>query len=324
MAGLRGNIANLIAQKQTALGTAATWADASSVKNAFSGGSIGPVREVNQLSETDSSRDIGVSFASTTGVEGSPEVYVRDESISFWLWAALGASAVTGTTNYTHTVTPANALPYLTVWKSLGGTLFEQYQDCKVGSLSIKAEAGQPLTATIGINGRQSTRLTAAIDNATPKTIENSLVYNYNKAAVTLGGSATAMVRSFEINIENNLTRQQTDDFIALDVYEGTREVTVSFDLIFDSLPEYNKFHYGSPSGTTVSDQVFTTSLQLDFAGVGANNNINFSLPNIAYTEFPVEPQPGGDAVVSSVAATAQRGGSPVLTAVVKNQHPAW
>lgn len=324
MAGIRGNIADFMVQKQTALGTAATWAAASSSKVAFAGGSIGPVREVNQLSETDSSRDIGVSFASTTGVEGSPEVYVRDESLSFFLWAALGASAVTGTTNYVHTITPANNLPYFTAWKNIGNTLFEQYQDCKAGSLNIKAEAGQPLTATLGVNGRQSTRLTAAIDNATPKAIENSLVYNYNVATVTLGGSATALVRSFELNIENNLSRQQTDDFIALDVYEGTREVTLSFDLIFDSLAEYNKFHYGGAAGTTISSNIFTTSAVFDFAGSGADNNINFSLPSIAYTQFEPEPQPGGDAVVVPVAATAQRGASPVLTAIVKNQHQAW
>ena len=324
MAGIRGNVASFIAQKQTALGTAATYAGASAVKNAFAGGSIGPVREVNQLSETDSSRDIGVSFASTTGVEGSPEIYVRDESISFWLWAALGGSAVTGTTDYTHTITPANTLPYITAWKNLGDVLFEEYKDCKVGSLNIKAEAGQPLTATIGINGRQSTRLAAAIDNAVPKAIESSLVYNYNVATVTLGGSATALVRSFELNIENNLSRQQTDDFIALDVYEGTREVTLSFDLIFDSLTEYNKFHYGGAAGTTVSPNIFTTSAVFDFTGPAVANNINFSLPSIAYTQFDVEPQPGGDAVVVPVAATAQRGASPVVTAVVKNQHNAW
>lgn len=324
MAGLRGNIADIIAQKQTALGTPATWAAASSVKNAFAGGNIQPVREVNNLSETDASRDIGVSFASTTGVEGSPEIYVRDESISFWLWAALGSTAVTGSSNYVHTVTPGNTLPYLTIWKDLGATLYEQFQDCKVGSLNIKAEAGQPLTATIGVNGLQSTRLAAAVDNATPKAIEDSLVYNYNVATVTLGGSATALVRSFELNIENNLTRQQTDAFVGLDVYEGTREVTLSFDLIFDTLTEYNKFHYGGAAGTTVSSSVFTTSAVFDFAGTGVNNNINFSLPSIAYTQFDVEPQPGGDAVVVPVAATAQRNASPVLTAVVKNQHQAW
>jgi hypothetical protein len=52
----------------------------------------------------------------------------------------------------------------------------------------------------------------------------------------------------------------------------------------------------------------------------GVNNEISFNLPSIAFTEFPVEASPGGDPIVVSVAAAAQRSGSPVVTATVKNQ----
>ena len=135
---------------------------------------------------------------------------------------------------------------------------------------------------------------------------------------MTLGGSVTALVRSFELTIENNITSQQTDDVVPYDVVEMTREVTLSFDLIFDVLDEYNKFHYGGAAGTTISPNVFTTTALFSF-DLGANNSVAFNLPSIAYTEFPVEPSPGGDPVVASVAAAAQRGGSPVVTATVKN-----
>lgn len=319
MAGIRGNVAWLMAQKQTAKGTAATYATGSAYKVPFSGGNIAPSRNAENLTETDASRDRGVTYIASSGVEGSPEFYVRDASLGFWLWAALGADAVTGTTNFVHVLTPANLLPYITIWKDLGDTLYEQYRDCKVGSLTISAEAGGPVTCTAGIMGLQSTRLTAAPDTATPKAVEASTVYNFNNATVTLGGSITALVRSFEITIENNLTSQQTDDVIPYDIYEGTREVSCTFDLIFDDISEYNKFHYGGAAGTTISPAVFTTSLLVDYT-LGANNGISFNLPSIAYTEFPAEPSPGGDAVVSSVAAAAQRSGSPVVTATVKNQ----
>jgi hypothetical protein len=319
VAGLRGNVAWLMAQKQSAKGAAATYAAASAYKMAFSGGNVGVVREMDNLQETDSSRDRGVTYLQTTGVEGSPEFYARDASIGFWLWAALGADAVTGTTNYTHTITPANALPYITLWKDISDTLYEQYRDCKVSSLSISAEAGQPLTCTAGIQGLQASRLTAAPDNASPKAVESQYVYNYNNGTVTLGGSATALIRSFELSIENNVQRQQTDDFIPYDVYEGTREVSLSFEMIFETLDEYNKFHYGSNVGTALSSTVYTTSADFQFDN-GANNQIKFTLPNIAYTEFPVEPSAAGDPVTVSISAAAQRGGSPVVTAVVKNQ----
>src|SRR5689334_13745211 len=97
MAGLRGNQAWLMAAKQSAKGTAATPATATTYKNPFSGGNIGPVRETDNLAETDSNRDQGTSYVTTSGVEGTPEIYVRDASIGFWLFAALGADAPTGT-----------------------------------------------------------------------------------------------------------------------------------------------------------------------------------------------------------------------------------
>lgn len=323
MAGLRGNVAWLAAAKQTGKGAAATL-DVEAVKNAFSGGNIGPVRETDNLSETDASRDRGVTYITTSGVEGEPEVYVRDTSVAFWLHKALGTiSSTTVAPDYTHTITPGNVLPYVTVWRMIGDTLYEEYRDCKVGSISISAEAGQPLTASLGIQGLQSTRLTAAPDNAAPIAVENSAVYSFNEAAVTLGGGATALVRSFELGIDNNLTRQQTDDVVPYDVVEGVREVSLGFDLIFESLDEYNKFHYGGPAGTTIDSDVFTTSALFTFSK-GAANEISFNLPSIAYEEFPVEPDPGGDPITVSVRAVAQRGGSPVVTATVKNQRATY
>lgn len=319
MAGIRGNVAWTLAQKQVSKGTAATISATLAYKNPLSGGNIGPVRETDNLSETDASRDRGITYVSTSGVEGSPEFYVRDASAGFWLWAALGSDAASGTTNYTHVITPANNLPYITVWRNIGDTLWEEFRDCKVSTLTIGAEAGQPLTITAAVQGLQTTRLTATPDTATPITIESGPVYNFNDAAVTLAGGATALVRSFELTIENNVTRQQTDDVVPYDVYEGQREVSLSFDLIFETLAEYNKFHYGGAAGTTISPLVYTTAAVFTFTK-GANNEISFNLPSIAYTEFPVEPNPGGDAIIASVAAAAQRGGSPVVTATVKNQ----
>jgi hypothetical protein len=320
MAGLRGNVAWLMAQKQTAKGSLATVSATAAYKMPFTGGNIQPVRNTDQLSETDSSRDQGVTYLVSEGVEGSPEFYVRDASIGFWLWAVLGADAVTGTMpNFSHVLTPSNALPYISVWRNIGDVLWESYRDCKVSSLSISAEAGAPLTATATINGLQAARLTTDPSTAPAVAIQSGSVYNYNNATVTLGGSVTALVRSFELTIDNNVATQQTDDVVPYDVAEGLRTVTLSFDLVFEALDEYNKFHYGGVSGTTVGTSIFTTTALFNFS-LGANNSVSFNLPSIAYTEFPIEPNPGGDPIVASVSAAAQRGASPVVTATVANQ----
>lgn len=320
MAGLKGNIAWVLAQAQVSKGTLPTIATLKAYKMPLTGGNIGPTRTVDRLSETDSSRDAGVSYVQQTGVEGSPEFYARDASAGFWLWAGMGADAVTGTTNYVHVITPSNSIPYLGVWRNIGDLLWESFLDCKVGTLTISAEAGNPLTIAASIMGTQAARLTATPDTATPIAIQSGPVYNFNDATVTLGGGATALVSSFELTIENNLTVQQTDSSVPYDVVEGIREVSLSFDLIFETLAEYNKFHYGGAAGTAISPTIFNTSADFTFAGSSVNNSIGFALPSIAYEEFPVEPDAGGDPIVASVRAVGQRSGSPMVTATVKNQ----
>jgi hypothetical protein len=319
MAGLRGNEAWLMFAKQAAKGTAATVAAGTTHKVPFSGGNIAPARETDQLAETDAARDQGAPYTVSSGVEGSPECYVRDASIGALLLGVLGADSVSGTTDFTHVITPANTLPYFTFWRNLSSTLYEQYRDCQISSLTVSAEAGSPLTAAIGVQGLVPTRLLTNPDSTNLAPLANQAVYNFNEAAVTLGGGATSLVRSFELTVENNVSRQQTDDVVPYDVGPGLREVTLSFDMIFESLDEYNKFHYGGAAGTSVDPDIFTTNALFTFSK-GANNEISFNLPSIAYTELSPEPDPGGDPIVVSVSAVGVRSGSPIVTATVRNQ----
>jgi len=324
MAGLRGNEAWFMFAKQASKGTLATVATATTHRVPFSGGNIGPVRETDTFAETDASRDQGFPFVTTSGVEGSPETGVRDASIGGILLGVLGTDVVTGTMpNYIHTLTPANTLPYFSFWKGLSSTLYESYRDCQISSVTIGADAGGVLTAALGIQGIVPVRLTTdpSVTPAIP--MATGALYNFNEATVTLGGGATSLIRSFELTIENNVSRQQTDDVVPYDVVPGVREVSLSFDMIFETLDEYNKFHYGGAAGTAISNTIFQTSAIFSFSK-GANNEVSFNLPQIAYTELSPEPDPGGDPIVVSVAASAVRGGSPVVTATVKNQVAAY
>lgn len=319
MAGLPGKSAWLGVAKQSAKGTVNA---VPTFRNPFSGGNIAPVRETDRLTETDSARDQGAAYVTTSGVEGTPEIYVRDASIGLYLLAGFGTDTITGTTNFTHTFTPSNStLPFLTFFKNVGGPagLFERYQDCQVTSLTFSAAAGSPLTCAVGVQGVIPTRLTS--DPAGATVLESAQVINFNNAAVTLGGAATSLIRSFDFTIENNITRQQTDDVVPYDLSAGQREISLGFDMLFENLDEYNKFHYGGISGTVESPTIFTSSAVFTFT-LGANNELSFSLPSIAYEEFPVEPSPSGDPITVSVRAVAQKAtGVPnLVTAVLKNQ----
>ncbi len=318
MAGLSGKSAWFAGAKQSAKGTAAT---AAIFKSPFSGGSINPRRDTDRLAETDSSRDQGAAYITSGGVEGSPEVYVRPNSIGYYLHGVMGDVATAGTDpNFTHTFTPGLALPLYTFWKNVGGAtgLYERYVDCKIGALTISADAGAPLTAAATIMGVTPSRLTT--DPADTLELDSETVFNFNNAAVTIGGAATRLVSSFELSIENNIDAQQTDDFLPYDISVGQREISLGFDMIFENLTEYNKFHYGGAAGTAISDSIFTSSAQFTFT-LNTNTEIVFALPSVAYEEFPVEPDPGGDPITVSVRAVAQKttGVDDLLTVTLKN-----
>lgn len=315
MAGYRGNQATIGFAKQT---DKTTIPAAPEFVSPFAGGASSPTRDTDVFPETDTTRQAGNTFVRQTAASGSPELGVRDAYIHRILELALGAKSTnaTGAPNYVHTLTPASVLPYATFYESLGGALYEEHQACKVNELTISADTGGVLTAAVDFVGRKSVRKTT---EWTLPALQTGALYNFNDATVTLGGGATSLVGSFELTISNNVSLQQTDDSIPYDVVEGLFEVSLGFSLIFETLDEYNTFHYGTSSGTTQVSTVQTTSAVFDFAK-GANNGLNFSLPSIAYEEFPVEPDTGGDPIVVDVRARAQRSGSPFVTAVVKNQ----
>jgi hypothetical protein len=322
MAGLSGKAAYLAGAKQTVKGTAIT---APTFRNAFSGGNIGPVRETDRLSETDSSRDQSAAYVTTSGVDGSPEVYVRPRTIGYYLMGVLGAVTTTGTMpDYTHVFKPATNLPYYTLWRNVGGSsgIIERFTDCQFGSGTFSAEAGAPLTAAMGVTGITPDRLTT---EPTLPAMDSDAVFNFNNASVALGGgvgtpTATRLIRSFECSIENNLNRQQTDDVVPYDITAGQREMSLGFDMLFENLDEYNKFHYGGAAGVAVSANIFTTNAKFTFT-IDANTEISFEFPSIAYEEFPIEPDPGGDPIVVSVRGVAQKatGVTDLVTVTLKN-----
>lgn len=324
MAGLRGNTAWFMGARQAAAGTPATPGVGTAFKSPFASGAMGPVRTINTLAETDSNRDIGVAYVSTSGVSGSPQMYVRDDVTGLYLLGALGADAITGTTpNFTHTFTPSNSLPYMTCWLDIADTLWEQYLDCMISDINFSTTAGNPLTAAMTVVGRQASRLTTDPSIAGPIPLSAGQVYTYNDATVTLSGGATALVSAFDCTINNNVTPQQTDNVVPYDVVAGMRQVDISFTLIFNNLAEYNSFHYGSTSGTAISNSVYTTSAAFVFSH-GTNNSLTFTIPSMAYQTFPVSPDTTGAPISVAVTAVAQRNSSGVLTCVLKNQIAAY
>lgn len=330
MAGLVGNVAWWALAKQSNKATTATLSGAAGAVTPlipFTGGGITPTIETGNLSETDSSRDMGLTYLVRTGSEGSPEAYLRDSYAHTILESVLGTKAMSGTTDITHTITANNTLPYYTFWRNQSDTLFESFKSCMVSEVTIKSEAGGPASISCSMMGLTPTKLaanpTVGITPTVP-TVVNDAVYNYNHATITLGGSATSLVRSVEVSINNNVQVQQTDDVVPYDVVPGQREITVSFDLIFEDTTQYTNFFYNGTAGA-VSNSIYNTSFAVSFDRPGsAVNSVALSIPSFSYEAFPVEPNPNGDPIVVSVRGQAQRPSSgSIMTATVKNQKTA-
>ncbi len=276
-------------------------------RNPFTGGSAGPERVVDRLQETDTNRDPGSAYLVRGGVAGAPELYVRPSSFPAYAAAAFGSNTTTGAGPYVHTIdTSAGTLPYVTLFKMLGGTIYERYEDCFVSSLTVRAEAGQPLTAALTFQGLSVTR--AAAEWSTPGLYDVADPWYFHEATVAIGGTTVNEVRSFELTLENNVSQQQTDAITLYDVVPGRRELTCSFDMIFDNVNAFNAYkthHYGSTSGTTQPTTLATQSLSFTFTK--GTDVIQFLVNKAAYEEFPAEPDAGGDPVVSSVRAAGVR-----------------
>lgn len=319
MAGLSGSQAWFGIGKNTANAKGAHATTPTAV-NPFTEGDARPDRVVERLQETDNNRDPGSAYLVRGGASGAPGIYVRPETFPNYASAALGKRVTTGAgAPFTHAIdTNTGTLPYVTFFKMLGATLFERFEDCLVNSLTVRAEAGQPLTAVVNFLGLSVTRAAAVWASAAAQDVDEP--WFFHEGTVTIGGSGVTNVRSFEITIENNVTQQQTDSIALYDAVPGRRDLTFSFDMIFDSVSAFNAYkthHYGSTSGTTQSTTLQTTSL--DFAFAKGADTIQFAIPVAAYEEFPAEPDAGGDAVISSVRGGGVRSASPLTTWTVIN-----
>lgn len=288
MSGVSGNIYTLQVGRQTAKGTAQT-TPAYALK--VTGGDISPQRETIQLAETDSSRQEGATVVVGSRVEGTPEFYIRPSDFGLFAYAALGGLSTGGTApNYIHTVTPANAGPYLTIYKTVGGLIVDRYRDCRVTSMRIRGQAGQPLSCAVTILGLTS--LFNQSDPAVAVVTESPLVYS--QLVVTKGGGVPGTVEQFEIVIENGGAPLVGDGSLSpYDYVWGELQVSGTMTLLFESDDDYNRFHTGTAGGTAPTTTLYTEALNLK-ASVDANTYLEAQVTQVAYTEYPVNGDPGG------------------------------
>jgi hypothetical protein len=257
-----GNIADLAIGLQAAKGTASI---VSSVRTYLMDGGLAPVRETADVEETSGGRLRNTAYVKSIRGEGSPKIAVRPGVIGMLLYGAMGAKAVTGSSDpWTHTFTLAATQPYLTFWRSLSG-LFERFADCKITSLNFESTSGGILACTVGIVGLQPVFKSTIEPTGAAETTEPFLHMD-GKGQFLVETVPVASISAARVNFATGVAATWGDSIQPDQAAEGMQEVVIEAEQTITNYAEWNRFHYGT---ATPSDNAVPTPVIVELAGSG-------------------------------------------------------
>jgi hypothetical protein len=319
--GFQRGLARVGLAKQAAKGTAVT-------PPAFAFGVAGGTvfqAEIDQDREELTLSDALVAPAAVrSGVVPGADFPTRafPRSLGLLLLGALGTDVVTGTTpNFTHTLTPATDVPYLTLTGELGG-FAAQVRDCKVGELEIAWDGNDPLEVSASLVG---TVLSFPGSFGTPGT-DDQRAQTLTPCGGTFlldAGSGTpvaAPIRAGTIGIGNNAEPVMlSGDAQPGDVFVGAKEIDASLTIVPDNLNEWRKVLTGSAGGAAVSCLPVYGSFDVLFQ-IDANTSLRLAAGRVAFvTDFPEADPGGGPAELELAGPVVSPASGAALTATLKN-----
>lgn len=332
-----GNIADLSFALQAAKGTAAS---AGQHRTYLTGGGFGPLREINDVEETSASRLRSTAFVGQVSVEGEPVMAVRPKMIGLLLYAAMGAKAVSGASDpYTHTFTLANTQPWMTVFRMLGGMLFERFTDVKVASLVFESGSGGILQVTATLLGLTPQSKTTAEVTVQPETSEPFLHMDA-RSQLSFEGTPASRISQNRITIATGAEAQYGDSIIGDDVSEGMHEITIETEQFVSDFALWNRYHYGSaspadnaPATPTVIElgggglDIKYTKRQASGAAATPERSLQFTASRVQISEMAaIEPNTDGSPLARNVTYKVYQpaAGGSGLTAVLKNDQATY
>lgn len=257
--------------KQSAKGTPAT---AATFRIPLTDGTVRPIKNVEVLEETGSSRLRTQAAVLSVRGEGSPEYAMRPAALGLLLYALLGTKGVSGAADpWTHTFTDAMEQVWLTIWRNLGGIKYEKFVDCKITQMVLRSDnsvlglrAGMTV---ISLDPRHLASATYATEVAVAEESGAPFMHYDGAGALLIEGAAVASIESIQATINSSNTFQQGDNVRGYDSAEGMLDIAYEVRSLIEDAAEYNRFHYGSatPSdGAQASkDVVELSSSFLDF-----------------------------------------------------------
>jgi hypothetical protein len=299
----------------------------------FRSGALGGNRELLIPDpEIGGSRDIPDAQLGPISYSGEIDMYGRMESLATFLRGALGQNATAGTaaSGYTHTITPADTIPWMSAEEKIGnGYEVFKYTDAKVNTFHLEADANGYLMATAGLIALKQ-ELTTATAIGVQRRDSSPLIVGSN-ICVRWGG-VDLPAKSFSLDINNNL---EDDDYrlcsMSLgDAVEKRREITMGVTIRPSDSQLWRTAMWGGPSATAPLGQSFKDDVEIEIesyedipgATVGIKYNLTMTIPQAIIAPFSLDPS-GDDVIEHDIEIRAVRPdlALPIVTATLLNSY---
>jgi len=195
------------------------------------------------------------------------------------LVAAIGTDGTptSSGSQYVHTISPANALPSLTIEKNIGGYQSLQFPGSKIDKYTLKLGASDTeaeFTASV------ISKSVAVLDTpSTPISITNESPFVFAEATLSLFGTTVSQVSNISLDIENGLkptyTFNGSHDLQFLTPV--TRKISGQMDVVFDSLDDDTWGYFTKMQNQTQGALSFTLAHPSGASIVITLNQINIS-----------------------------------------------
>jgi len=213
---------------------------------------------------------------------------------------ALGTVNHGGTSDpYTHTCTGGASVNSFTLALGLNGTADDdmRFDGCKVNSLTIAQNLGEPLTLSAEIYAQS-----VITDTSAETAIVDTLPIIPSGYSSVDTGDAISQLRAWEITINNNLIKaDRIGSFEHEQLVEGNREYAGKITKAYTDIKERSRFLGGSNSETapdTTDFAGFTTVITADIAA--SSRSLVSTLTDCHYTDYS-RPTTVGDIIVEDL-----------------------
>lgn len=283
--------------------------------------------------EIGGNRDIPDAQLGPISFSGEYDFYGRMESLATLLGGAFGIVAApvgTALTGYLHTITPGDALPWLSVEEKIAnGYETFKYTDAKVNTVHLESDANGYLMGTAGLIAltQATTAETATVDqvqDTSPLLVGTNVLVKWNGVQLP--------AKTFNFDLNNNL---EDDDFrlgslFLGDLVEKRREVTMGVTIRPEDAALWKTAMWGSPTATQPLGQSFKDDAQIiittyeDIPGAtpGVKYNLTFTIPSAIIAPFSLNPS--GDDVLQhdlEIRAVRPDPNVPIVTAAIRNSY---